>query len=474
MVRHFFQRYKMNIVTRFAPSPTGYLHIGGARTALFSWLFARKNSGRFILRVEDTDEQRSTPEMTQAIIDAMDWLGLDYDEGPFFQSQRKELYLRYIEKLVLSGNAYYCRCTPDEVEAMRQDARQIGLKPKYNGKCRELGHKPGPDKVIRLKAPLDGQTIFTDQVKGPISVNNQELDDFVLQRKDGTPTYNLAVVVDDLEMGVTHIIRGDDHVNNTPKQILIYKALGVELPLFGHVPMILGPDKKKLSKRHGALSVTAYKEMGFLPEAMVNYLVRLGWSYKDEEIFSIEDLIHKFSIENLGASACVFDVDKLTWLNSHYIKEAEISRLVKIIQEHIPEQFLPVDSGYLEKIIPLLQPRAGTMREMAQMADFFLMGDDELVYDEKAAVKFLTADTKSHLQEISFRLKELSTFDQASLEQIFKEYIQDKDIKFKVIAQPLRVAITGRTASPGLFETMEVLGKERVLNRLNRSCSLRG
>lgn len=460
------------VVTRFAPSPTGYLHIGGARTALFSWLFARKNNGRFILRVEDTDEQRSTPEMTQAIIDAMDWLGLDCDEGPFFQSQRKDLYLSYIEKLVSNGNAYYCKCTPDEVEAMRQDARQKGLKPKYNGKCRELGLQPGPDTVIRLKAPLDGQTIFTDQVKGPISVNNQELDDFVLQRKDGTPTYNLAVVVDDLEMQVTHILRGDDHVNNTPKQILIYKALGVEPPLFGHVPMILGPDKKKLSKRHGALSVMAYKEMGFLPEAMVNYLVRLGWSYKDEEIFSKDDLISKFTLENLGASACVFDVDKLTWINSHYIKEADISRLVKIIQEHIPEQFLPVDSDYLENIIPLLQPRAGNMREMAQMADFFIIADNDLVYDEKAVDKFLTAEARHHLQEITSRLKELSTFDQTGLEQVFKKYIQDKDIKFKVIAQPLRVAITGRTASPGLFETMEVLGRERVLNRLNRACSL--
>lgn len=460
------------VVTRFAPSPTGYLHIGGARTALFSWLFARKNNGRFILRVEDTDEQRSTPEMTQAIIDAMDWLGLDCDEGPFFQSKRKDLYISYIEKLVLSGNAYHCRCTPDEVESMRQDARQKGLKPKYNGKCRELDHKPGPDTVIRLKAPLDGQTIFTDQVKGPISVSNQELDDFVLQRKDGTPTYNLAVVVDDLEMQVTHILRGDDHVNNTPKQILIYKALGVEPPLFGHVPMILGPDKKKLSKRHGALSVMAYKEMGFLPEAMVNYLVRLGWSYKDEEIFSKDDLISKFTLENLGASACVFDMDKLTWINSHYIKETDISRLVKIIQEHISEQFLPVDSGYLEKIIPLMQPRAGNMREMAQMAGFFLISDNDLIYDEKAVDKFLTTDAKHHLQEISSRLEEISTFDQVSLEQVFKEYIQDKDIKFKVIAQPLRVAITGRTASPGLFETMEVLGRERVLNRLNRACSL--
>ncbi|MFP4128402.1 MAG: glutamate--tRNA ligase, partial [Desulfonatronovibrio sp.] len=238
------------VVTRFAPSPTGYLHIGGARTALFNWLFARHMNGKFILRVEDTDQERSTPEMTRAIIDAMDWMGLDCDQGPFFQSQRTDIYLSYIDRLLRKGNAYYCNCTPEEVEAMRQSARQKGLKPKYNGKCRELGLKPGPDTVIRLKAPLAGQTIFEDQVKGLISFANQELDDFVLQRKDGTPTYNLAVVVDDMEMGVTHILRGDDHVNNTPKQILIYQALDTQPPLFGHVPMILGPDKKKLSKRH--------------------------------------------------------------------------------------------------------------------------------------------------------------------------------------------------------------------------------
>jgi len=457
------------VTTRFAPSPTGYLHIGGARTALFNWLFARKNSGTFILRVEDTDEQRSTPEMTTAIIKAMDWLGLDHDQGPFFQSQRKDIYLRYIDKLVQKGNAYYCNCTPDEVEAMRESARQKGLKPKYSGKCRDLGKGPGPDMVIRLKAPLEGRTVFNDQVKGPISFDNSELDDFVLQRRDKTPTYNLAVVVDDIEMGVTHILRGDDHVNNTPKQILIYNSLEAVPPLFGHVPMILGPDRKKLSKRHGALSVMAYKEMGFLPEALVNYLVRLGWSYKDEEIFTVEELIDKFSLENLGSSACVFDVAKLTWLNSHYIKEAGSSRLSAILIEHLKDELIPNDQSYLEKIIPLLQPRAGTMQEMAEMAKFFLVEDENLVYDQKAMDKFLNAETKAYLAEITSRLEHIDSFDQKSLEQEFGKYIREKDLKFKVIAQPLRVAITGRTASPGLFETMEVLGKDRVLSRLKRA-----
>ncbi|MFP4454880.1 MAG: glutamate--tRNA ligase [Desulfonatronovibrio sp.] len=459
------------VVTRFAPSPTGYLHIGGARTALFNWLFARHMNGKFILRVEDTDQERSTPEMTRAIIDAMDWMGLDCDQGPFFQSQRTDIYLSYIDRLLRKGNAYYCNCTPEEVEAMRQSARQKGLKPKYNGKCRELGLKPGPDTVIRLKAPLAGQTVFEDQVKGPISFANQELDDFILQRKDGTPTYNLAVVVDDMEMGVTHILRGDDHVNNTPKQILIYQALDAKPPLFGHVPMILGPDKKKLSKRHGALSVMAYKEMGFLPEALVNYLVRLGWSFKDEEIFSKDDLIRKFSLDNLGSSACVFDISKLTWLNSHYIKEADISRLALILTEHLDEELIPENTGYLEKIITLLQPRAGTMKEMAEMAEFFLVEDENLKYDQKAVDKFLTAETKTYLKEIVPRIEHTRSFDQKSLEEVFGDYIKEKEIKFKAIAQPLRVAITGKTASPGLFETMEVLGKKRVVNRLKQSTS---
>ena len=460
------------VVTRFAPSPTGYLHIGGARTALFNWLWARKNRGEFILRIEDTDLERSREEMTRAILEAMDWLGLDCDQGPYYQSQRMDLYREYIQKLVDTGQAYYCECTPEEVEAMREQARARGLKPKYNGRCREKNLGPGEGRVIRLKAPLTGQTTFNDLIKGPIAVNNEELDDFVLQRADGTPTYNLAVVVDDATMGVTHVLRGDDHINNTPKQILIYKALGIKQPLFGHVPMILGPDKKKLSKRHGATSVMKYKEMGFLPEAMINYLVRLGWAYKDEEIFSREELIEKFSLENLSKSASVFDMDKLLWLNSHYIKEKSPADLAALLKEYVRE--FDADLSYLEKIVPLLQPRAKTMVEMAEMAEFFLVADEELQYDAKAVRKFLTPEAREHLQEVVNRLEETKDFGQKELEQILAKYLEDAGIKFKVIAQPIRVAITGKTASPGLFETMEVLGKERTIKRMKRAVFFEG
>ncbi len=456
------------ITTRFAPSPTGYLHIGGARTALFNWLLARKNQGRFVLRIEDTDVQRSSGEMTRAILDGMHWLGLDYDLGPFYQSQRLELYRSYIRQLIDQKQAYYCRCSPEDVENMRKIAREKGLKPKYSGKCRELGLGPGRDTVIRLKAPLEGQTIFHDLVKGAMAVDNSQLDDFVLERKDGTPTYNLAVVVDDIEMNITHILRGDDHINNTPKQILLYRALDMAPPLFGHVPMILGPDKKKLSKRHGALSVTAYREMGYLPEALINYLVRLGWAYRDEEIFSMEDLLKKFSLENLGSSASVFDLNKLNWLNSHYIKESDARRLTPILKEHLSPDLPPYDQEYLEKIIPLLQPRASTMQEMAEMAQFFLVPDQELVLDQKAVDKFLTSEARQYLGEIGAMLQQVEHFDRNSLEQALKDYIEEKEISFKAVAQPLRVALTGKTASPGIFETMEVLGKESCLNRLFR------
>lgn len=456
------------VVARFAPSPTGYLHIGGARTALFNWLLARGNGGLFLLRIEDTDVERSSQEMTRAILDSMHWLGLDYDQEPFYQSRRFEIYKDYIQKLVRTGHAYYCRCTPEEVEEMREKARGLGQKPKYAGKCREAGLQPGPDTVIRLKAPQVGQTVYQDQVKGSIAVDNTQLDDLVLERMDGTPTYNLAVVADDIEMGITHVLRGDDHINNTPRQLLIYQALDVAPPVFGHVPMILGPDKKKLSKRHGALSVMAYKEMGHLPEALVNYLARLGWSYRDEEIFSLKDLLQKFSLDNLGASACVFDTEKLKWLNSHYIKESSPERLAVILQEHL-DASLPVPAQeYLEKVIPLLQPRASTMQEMAEMAHFFLVPDQELEMDQKAVDKFLTPEAREYLREVSEILAGMEEFDQENLEQAMKVYIEEKNIKFKAIAQPLRVALTGKTASPGIFETMQVLGRESCVNRLRR------
>ncbi|MFZ5812606.1 MAG: glutamate--tRNA ligase [Thermodesulfobacteriota bacterium] len=464
------------IVTRFAPSPTGHLHIGGARTAIFNWLLARGSGGAFFLRIEDTDQTRSTEENTRGILDSMAWLGLDHDGEPVYQSRRFDLYNEYIDRLLESGHAYYCSCTPDEVEAMREEARARGQKPKYSGRCREKGLAPGPgrpDMVVRLKAPLSGSTVVRDMVKGDVAFDNAELDDMVLRRTDGSPTYNMAVVVDDAVMGVTHIIRGDDHLNNTPRQILIYQALGLPLPVFGHVPMILGPDKKKLSKRHGATSVMEYEREGFLPQAMLNGLVRLGWSHGDQEIFSRQELLRVFSTDSLGSSAAVFDRDKLLWLNAHYIKQTPDPELAAMLGDFLGRMGRPgADAGYLEKIVPLLKPRAQTLVEMAEKAMFFVVPDAELGHDQKAVEKFLTAEAKGHLAALWERFRVVDPFDQPSLEQATQGYLDATGVKFKLLAQPIRVAITGTTASPGLFETMEVLGRDRVLSRMERALAL--
>src|SRR5512137_2732890 len=323
---------------RFAPSPTGYLHIGGARTALFNWLLARKTGGTFILRIEDTDVARSTQESVDAILQGMEWLGLDWDEGPFYQSDNFPLYREYVQKLLDEGKAYRCRCTPEELEAKRELAMKEGRKPKYDGTCRSLNIGPDTPSAVRFRAPEDGATCFDDLIKGPISFSNEELDDLIIQRSDGTPTYNFTVVIDDASMTITHVIRGDDHINNTPRQILLYEALGYPVPKFAHVPMILGADKSRLSKRHGATSVIAYRDQGFLPEALVNYLVRLGWSHGDEEIFSREELVEKFTIEAVGKSAGVFNPDKLLWLNHHYIKEGDPARLAALLLPFLAER----------------------------------------------------------------------------------------------------------------------------------------
>ncbi|MDY7001172.1 MAG: glutamate--tRNA ligase [Thermodesulfobacteriota bacterium] len=458
------------IVTRFPPSPTGWLHIGGARTALFNWLLARNAGGKFTLRIEDTDRARSTPEMTKAIVDSMAWLGLDWDEGPYFQSERGDLHNQYVDRLLESGHAYFCECTPEEVEAMREQARSKGLKPKYNGKCRERNLGPGPNRVVRFKTPETGSTAFQDMVKGEISIENAQMDDLVLRRPDGSVTYNMAVVVDDVEMGVTHILRGDDHVNNTPRQILLYKALGAPTPAFGHVPMILGPDKKKLSKRHGALSVMEYEKQGFLPQAVVNYLVRLGWGHGDREIFSQNELIELFSINGLSTSAACFDLEKLLWVNSQYIKEQTPETLTKPLARFLGEMgHGGLNEKYLQALIPLLQPRAKTLVEMAQAAEFFVVADEKLGYENKAVKKFLTPETIKHLAEVKDLLAGLKPFSQEEMERAIKDYLDQTGIKFKLLAQPLRVCITGKTASPGLFETMEVLGKDRVIKRMERA-----
>jgi glutamyl-tRNA synthetase len=461
------------IVTRFAPSPTGYLHIGGARTAIFNWLLARHHGGRFLLRIEDTDLARSNADMTQSILDAMAWLGLDHDGEITFQSQRFDIYNQYIDKLLETGHAYWCSCTPEEVEAMREEARQKGLKPKYSGRCREAGLGPGPGRVVRLKAPISGTTVVDDMVKGSVAFDNAELDDMVLRRPDGSPTYNMAVVVDDATMGVTHIIRGDDHLNNTPRQILIYKALELPLPVFGHVPMILGPDKKKLSKRHGATAVMEYEGEGFLPEAMLNGLVRLGWAHGDQEIFSREELVQLFSADNLGSSAAVFDKAKLLWLNAHYIKESPVSRLAVLLNGFLETRGYPTqDLEYLAGVVPLLQPRAQTLVEMADKAECFVVADEALEFDQAAVKKFFTPEVLEHLTKVRDLLAGLDTFDQPSMEAVVQGYLDATGIKFKLLAQPIRIGITGGTASPGLFETMAVMGRHRVLTRLERALAL--
>ena len=470
----------MTIVTRFAPSPTGYLHIGGARTALFSWLLAKSQGGKFLLRVEDTDRERSTQEATDAILEAMAWLDLAAEGETVFQSQRFALYNSHIDRLLESGHAYWCQCTPQEVEAMREKARAEGKKPKYDGRCRELGLGPGEadtGRVVRFKGPQDGVSAFDDMVKGPTAVQNAELDDMILRRSDGAPTYNLAVVVDDHDMGVTTVLRGDDHVANTPRQILLYKALGWDVPKFGHVPMILGPDKAKLSKRHGALSVMEYKKLGYLPEALVNYLARLGWSHGDQEIFPREDLIRLFPAGNLGNSPSVFDVKKLDWLNAHYIKESTPERLAALLPEYLADTGgttgLNLDPGYLASIVPLLQPRAKTLVEMADMARFFLLPTDALAYDEKAVAEQLKPEARLLLAELLPIFEAAADFaDHKALEAATQAFLDARELKFKAVAQPLRVALTGKTASPGLFETMGVLGRAESLARIKRALTL--
>lgn len=456
------------IVTRFPPSPTGYLHIGGARTALFNWLFARKAHGKFILRIEDTDRERSTEEATKAIVDSLKWLGLDWDEGPYFQSDRYHIYRDFIDRLLASGKAYYCHCTSEELEKRREVAKAKGLKPKYDGKCRDLGLGPGPNAVVRLKSPPSGKTAFRDLIKGPISFNNDELDDLVLWRSDQSPTYHLAVVVDDITMGLTHIIRGDDHVNNTPRQILIYQALGDPLPYYAHVPMILGPDRTRLSKRHGATSVLAYRDMGYLPHALVNALARIGWSYGDQEKFTMEELIEKFSLENVGKSAGIFNAEKLLDLNARYIRESDTLPITNALIPFLEKDgFQNLDEKQVAGAVETLKGRSKTLVDMAKAARFYFLED--FPYDPKAADKFLIPEVAAMMREIESRLENATEFTREGMESIFLAFLEEKKIKLGDIAQPLRVALTGSGVSPGLFEVMEVLGREKVLARIERA-----
>jgi glutamyl-tRNA synthetase len=457
-----------NIVTRFPPSPTGYLHIGGARTALFNWLFARQTGGKFILRIEDTDKARSTDEATRAIIDSMEWLGLDWDEGPYFQSQRYDIYNAAVERLISTGQAYHCHCSSEDLEKRRKSAMAKGAKPKYDGKCRELGLDPAQGSVVRLKTLQTGTTQFNDLIKGPIRFNNEELDDLILKRSDGSPTYHMAVVADDISLGITYVIRGDDHVNNTPRQIQIYQALGEPVPQYAHVPLILGPDKTRLSKRHGALSVLAYRDMGYLPHAMLNSLARLGWSYGDQEKFTKEELIEKFSLENVGKSAGVFNMEKLQDLNAWYIRESADDILAMDLIPFLEKSGLKnLNKENVKDAVATLKIRSKTLVDMAESARFYF--EKEIIYDEKADNKFLKPDVLELLENLQGRLVQTSVFDQEGLEKTFVAFLEANRINLKKVAQPLRVALTGKTASPGIFEVMEVLGKEVVLERLGNA-----
>jgi glutamyl-tRNA synthetase len=456
---------------RFAPSPTGYLHIGGVRTALFNWLFARHNRGTFILRIEDTDRSRSTEESIQVILDSMRWLGLDWDEGPIRQMDRLPLYKEQADRLLKENKAYLCYCTPEELDARRKEAQAKKLIPRYDGRCRDRkGPPPDLPAAVRFKSPRTGQTVVEDLVKGRVQFDNIQLDDLIMLRSDGVPTYNFGVVVDDTLMGITHVIRGDDHLNNTPRQIQIYLALGYALPQFAHLSMILGPDKSRLSKRHGATSITEYQEQGYLPEALINYLARLGWSHGDQEIFSRDEMIANFSLDHITSSPAVFNPEKLLWLNAHYIHQGDPHELSGRLSRFLElEQLAPdrLEARLLEKVITALKERSRTLVEIAHGAVYFFK--DDLSYDEPARAKFLTAETRPLLSELSGRLETLTSFAQPEIEKTFKELLEQKGLKLSQLAQPVRVALTGRTVSPGIYEVMEILGRERTLARLKKA-----
>jgi glutamyl-tRNA synthetase len=459
-----------NIRVRFAPSPTGALHIGGVRTALFNWLFARHHGGKFILRIEDTDQTRSTDESIQIIVDGMRWLGLDWDEGPFRQTERMVIYREHVDRLLKQGKAYYCYCTPDELEARRKEALAAGRPPKYDRKCRMLKTPvSGRIPAVRFLSSDEGQTIVRDMIRGAVTFENQQLDDLIIQRSDGLPTYNFAVVVDDVTMNITHVIRGDDHLNNTPRQIQLYQALGYEPPEFAHLPMILGPDKTKLSKRHGATAVTEYKDLGYLPEALVNYIARLGWSSGDQEIFSRQELIEKFSLENVGKAAAVFNTEKLLWLNHHYIQQADPARLAGLVIDLLKKDDTVTavkepDIEWFKKLVRILVERSHTLVEMKTAAIPFIV--DEITMDEKAKAKYLTPDVAPLLSELTKRLKTVDPFTHVEIEKVFNALVSETGLKLGKLAQPVRVAVTGGTVSPGIFEVLEVMGTEKTIKRI--------
>lgn len=461
----------MTITTRFAPSPTGYLHIGGARTALFSWLYARRHGGTFILRIEDTDLERSTQESVDAILQGMTWLGLEYDQGPFYQTHRFDRYREVIQQLLDSGHAYHCYCSKEELEQIRETQLANKEKPRYNGCCREHAMvREGVQPVVRFKNPLDGQVVINDLVKGQIVIENKELDDLIIARSDGSPTYNLTVVVDDMDMQITHVIRGDDHVNNTPRQINILKALDASLPHYAHVPMILGSDGARLSKRHGAVSVMQYRDEGFLPEALLNYLVRLGWSHGDQEIFSLNEMVALFDLEKVNVSASTFNPDKLLWLNHQYIMNSDAEAVARQLSWHIGQLGIdPSEGPSLVKVVEAQRERCKTLVEMAAASQFWYRDFEE--YDEKAVAKNFKAGVDAILQHLLDQFAAVSEWQAGPLHDVVLKAAETLDLGLGKVAQPLRIALCGSGVSPAIDITLELLGREKTAQRLEKAIS---
>ena len=458
----------MKVRTRFAPSPTGYLHIGGARTALFSWLYARKNGGEFVLRIEDTDRERSTQAAVDAILEGMGWLGLSHDEGPFYQTQRYDRYDQVIQQLLDQGDAYYCNCSKERLEQMREQQMANKEKPKYDGCCRDKGLSAGEDTVVRFKNPLQGEVVIDDHVRGRVVISNQELDDLIIRRSDGNPTYNLTVVVDDLDMQISHVIRGDDHLNNTPRQINILSALGAPIPEYAHVPMINGTDGKKLSKRRDAVSVMQYRDDGYLKEAVINYLVRLGWSHGDQEVFSLEEMIEKFDIDDINKSSSSLNIEKLQWLNQYYMKQMTPELLAQELQFYLRQGNLDISNGPdLVAVMAVYQERCSTLVELVEDIRFFY--EDFSEYNPKQAKKQFKPATVDVLKSLKEGYEALEDWRAEAIHQVVEATVEKLQLGFGKVGQPLRLAVTGHGRSPSIDITLELLGKERTLARIQQA-----
>ncbi len=458
----------MTVKTRFAPSPTGYLHVGGARTALFSWLYARRHGGHFVLRIEDTDLERSTQASVNAILEGMTWLGLEYDEGPFYQTHRFDHYNEVIDTLMEKGLAYRCNCSKERLEKLREEQMAAKQKPRYDGHCCDREISPDEPHVIRFRNPLEGEVTFDDLIRGRITVANSELDDLIVRRSDGSPTYNLTVVVDDHDMGITQVIRGDDHINNTPRQINLYQAMGWDVPAFAHVPMILGDDGSRLSKRHGAVSVMQYKEEGYLPEALLNYLVRLGWSHGDQELFSVDEMIELFDLEAVNRAPSTFNTDKLNWINQQYIKDADPAHVARLLSPHMGDLGIdPSEGPGLVEVVEVQRERASTLVELAAISAFYYRDFEE--FDPKACKKAFKGEADQALAAVSQRLAALDAWEREAIHDAIKETVDALGVGFGKVAMPLRIAVTGGAPSPDLDLTLYLVGREASLRRIDRA-----